>query len=52
MIPTGIIVSVIVVLICRLGSKQYKSKKIFPLDWIDYTVFALVLLTVIFFFKL
>lgn len=46
---TGIIISVFVVLICRLGYKKSKNLKILPLNAIDYVIIAIVLFVALFF---
>lgn len=46
---TGIIVSCIVVIICRLGYKYNTVKKIFPLDIIDYVLMLILILIILYF---
>jgi len=47
---TGFIVSIMVVIICRLGYKYNTTKKILPLDLIDYLLIVIISLVVLCFF--
>ncbi len=46
---TGIILTCIVVIICRLGYKHNLTKKILPLNIIDYLLLIIIVLVVLYF---